>query len=1044
MATILHLSKVKNAIFLWGEVSADIDDFPSHLTIKKIQSQPQPYPFNADLKRIKQVLKQIPIGIKPKAKKKEQVLAWLPTKGKYPVPSSPIIAEIPGSRAKVKLTAWKLTALHLNTNQAMDLLSVCKGRQTLAPGVIPGPDIFWWTSILNFSASLVTRQKYLPSIILKKDDAYGRWEPLYIAEDQKILTKLSQSMPSVARAISVGNEDSPPDTAPIAMIKDSIGDFVDFLLRTPVADIESQPKKNKPRRSFDSVHDAWFNALRTEDAQIDADENEIYELRSKLAEWRRPVRVMSTAKFRLCFRLEEPQKLETAGANVKIATENWFVRYLLQPYDEPSLFFEANDIYKVKGKRVELIKKHGTNAKEIFLSSLGQACGICPGIAGSLEQAEPDGYCMETSEAYEFLTQKAMTLEDSGFCVILPAWWSRKGTKTKVTAKAKVKSPKMIGKSGLSLGSLVQFDWELALGGQKLGIRELQSLAKFKAPLVQIRGQWVELNAEEIKNAIDFWKQKGSSETSLMDIVKMSIGAGESTGGVDVETIEAKGLIADLLENLNSRTDLEELPQPQSLLGTLRPYQLRGFSWLSFLRYYGLGACLADDMGLGKTVQTLALIERDRVEGNKQPVLLICPTSVTGNWKKESEKFTPKLPVMVHHGIQRKKDKKFVKEAQKHSLVISSYGLLQRDFNFLKDVPWAGVILDEAQNIKNPETKQSKSARSIKADYRIALTGTPVENNVGDLWSIMEFLNPTFLGSQAAFKRDFFYPIQTRQDRDASEKLKKITAPFILRRLKTDKSIISDLPEKMEMITYCNLTKEQASLYAAVLKDTEDALTDSEGIKRKGVILATMSKLKQVCNHPAQFLGDNSRIDNRSGKLNRLTEMLEVILESNERALIFSQFSEMGNILKRHLQDKFGREVLFLHGGVPKKKRDLMIERFQSNGNSMTPFFILSLKAGGTGLNLTNANHVFHFDRWWNPAVENQATDRAFRIGQAKDVHVYKFVCAGTMEDSINEMIERKKAIAENVVGTGEGWLTELSNKELKNIFKLRKDAIGE
>jgi SNF2 family DNA or RNA helicase len=361
----------------------------------------------------------------------------------------------------------------------------------------------------------------------------------------------------------------------------------------------------------------------------------------------------------------------------------------------------------------------------------------------------------------------------------------------------------------------------------------------------------------------------------------------------------------------------------------------------------------------------------------------------------------------------------------------------------LKDVPWAGVILDEAQNIKNAQTKQAKAACSLPGDYRIALTGTPVENHVGDLWSIMEFLNPGFLGTRAEFKRTFFVPIQAQQDHDAARKLQRLTGPFILRRLKTDRSIISDLPDKLEMKVYCNLTREQASLYEAVVKDMVDGLEAKDGIERKGLVLAALSMLKQVCNHPAQFLGDNSSIPGRSGKLARLTEMLEEVFSERERALVFTQFSEMGEILRRHLQETFGREVLFLHGGVSKKQRDLMVERFQ-NDEQGPRVFLLSLKAGGTGLNLTAASHVFHFDRWWNPAVEDQATDRAFRIGQKRRVQVHKFLCVGTLEEKIDDMIEQKKNVASKVVGSGEAWLTEMSNEQLKELFTLRTQTLAE
>jgi SNF2 family DNA or RNA helicase len=448
-------------------------------------------------------------------------------------------------------------------------------------------------------------------------------------------------------------------------------------------------------------------------------------------------------------------------------------------------------------------------------------------------------------------------------------------------------------------------------------------------------------------------------------------------------------------------------------------------------------------MGLGKTVQTLALVQRDWEGNGRRPTLLVCPTSVVGNWRKEAERFTPELPVLIHHGQQRAKDTGFARQAKKHAIVLTSYALLHRDLPRFKEVEWAGVVLDEAQNVKNPETKQAQAARALKGDFRAALTGTPVENHVGDLWSIMEFLNPGLLGTRAEFRRTFFLPIQAEQDAAAADRLKRLTGPFVLRRLKTDPAVIADLPDKLEMKVYCTLTKEQASLYAAAVGEVDEELRSAEGIQRKGIVLALLSKLKQVCNHPAQFLGDNSPLPGRSGKLARLTEMLEEVLEAGDRALIFTQFTEMGTLLQRHLQETFGREVLFLHGGVPRKQRDQLVERFQAGGDGPR-LFLLSLKAGGTGLNLTAANHVFHFDRWWNPAVENQATDRAFRIGQTRAVQVHKFLCAGTLEEKIDEMIDRKKTIAGRVVGTGEAWLTELSNDQLRDLLTLRPDAVGE
>jgi len=602
----------------------------------------------------------------------------------------------------------------------------------------------------------------------------------------------------------------------------------------------------------------------------------------------------------------------------------------------------------------------------------------------------------------------------------------------------------MQGGSGLSLEEIVKFEWEVALGGEKLTLRELESLARLKAPLVRWRGQWVQLNADEIQTALEFWKKRAAPRASVREIVQMALGADAGAGPLTFEGVEAEGWIGDLLRQLEGRVAFEEASPPDGFQGQLRPYQVRGYSWLRFLQRWGLGACLADDMGLGKTPQTLALLQHAWESGERRPTLLICPTSVITNWQKEAARFTPQLPVLVYHGLGRTKGTAFKKQAAQQALVLSSYALLHRDFEVLKEVAWAGVVLDEAQNIKNPETNQAQAARALPAQFRIALTGTPVENNVGDLWSILEFLNPGFLGRQSDFKRRFFVPIQTGSDPAAAQRLQRLSGPFILRRLKTDKSIIADLPEKNEMKVFCTLTKEQASLYAAVVEDASAALDEAEGIRRKGVVLATLTKLKQACNHPAQLLGDNSAIPGRSGKLARLTEMMEEVLAAGDRALIFTQFREMGDIIRRHLQETFGHEVLFLHGGVTKKARDRLVERFQSEDGAAPRIFLLSLKAGGVGLNLTRANHVFHFDRWWNPAVENQATDRAFRIGQTKNVQVHKFLCAGTIEEKIDEMIERKQAVASQVIGAGEGWLTELSTAELKELFALRREAMSE
>ncbi|MEI6520593.1 MAG: DEAD/DEAH box helicase, partial [bacterium] len=702
----------------------------------------------------------------------------------------------------------------------------------------------------------------------------------------------------------------------------------------------------------------------------------------------------------------------------------------------------ANEVWRGKGKKLDLFTRGNTPPREYLLTAMGQASALSIKIEESLKTEHPDGYAVDIQGAYEFITDIAPALEEVGFGVFLPGWWSKKGSKSRLRAKAKVKSPQLMQNgAGFSLDAVLEFNWEVALGESQLSLEDLRALAALKSPLVRVRGQWVELRSDEIQAAIAFLENPGGT-ASAREIIRMALGEGTAPGGLPIDGVSATGWMGELLDEMSRGDEMRELEPPKGFVGQLRPYQSRGYAWLAFLRKYGLGACLADDMGLGKTVQTLAMLQRDREEGESRPVLLVCPTSVVGNWLKEAARFTPSLKVLVHHGVTRERGESFQQQAEEYSLIITSYALLHRDYDVFKKIKWAGVILDEAQNIKNPSTKQARSARGLKADYRLALTGTPVENHVGELWSIMEFLNPGFLGTASEFHEKFFVPLQAERDQEAANRLKRLTGPFVLRRLKTDKSIIQDLPEKLEMKIYCSLTKEQASLYKSVVDQATAELEEADGIKRSGVILSTLMKLKQICNHPVHFLGDNTSLPDRSGKLDRLTEMIEEIYGVDDCALIFTQFTEMGNHLKRHLQETFGYEVIFLHGGVNKNNRDKMVERFQEEGGPR--IFILSLKAGGTGLNLTRANHVFHYDRWWNPAVENQATDRAFRIGQTRAVQVHKFLCAGTLEDKIDELIDKKRDIADSVVGVGESWLTKLSTDELRDLFALREDAVSE
>jgi SNF2 family DNA or RNA helicase len=1041
---VLHAGLVGRQFLLWAEKAAGTPTAPVARRGRKPRKPgPQPFPFDAGDDLPATVQETVP-GLARLRTGTEQRTLWLPTVSGCPVASTPLVAEPPAPTAEAALAPWTVTVLPLTPGQTVDLLAACLDRETLAPGVLAGATLAYWATALRFAGALVAREQFLPDVEQCGSAWHASWKPVLGGTEGERFNRLAQAMPAACRALGDG-ADAAPDRPAAAVLSDFLAAVVDALVRSAAAgETAAAPVRRTRTRapSFDSLHDQWLYALQAPEGVLRGPANELAQFAEQVRAWQRPAAVAAAAPFRLCFRLEEPPNGE-GGDEVAPADDGWGVRYLLQARDDPSLLVGVDEAWSPRGPRARVLQRDGFQPREYLLAALGQAAGLCPPVEDSLRAATPAGFPADAAGAHRFLTESAWLLEQAGFGVLLPAWWTRKGTKQRLTVRAHVKSPPMQGGSGLSLDDLVQFEWRVALGDAELSLRELEALARLKAPLVRVRGQWVQVSADEIQAALAFWKGQKTGQASLRDLVKMALGAAPAPGGLDSGGVTATGWVGDFLAQLEGKASFAELPPPPGLRGTLRPYQVRGYSWLAFLRRWGLGACLADDMGLGKTVQTLALIQRDWEEEARRPVLLVCPMSVVGNWKKEAERFTPDLPVLVHHGLKRARGGAFAKEAERHALVLTSYALLHRDLALFEKVSWGGVILDEAQNVKNPETKQAKAARALAAGYRLALTGTPVENHVGDLWSVWEFLQPGFLGGQAEFRRRFFIPIQVQHDAEAADRLRRLTGPFLLRRLKTDKAVIADLPDKLEMKVFCNLTREQASLYAAVVEELNSGLTGAEGIQRKGLILGALSKLKQVCNHPAHFLGDNSPLPGRSGKLARLTEMLEEVLQAGDRALVFTQFTEMGTLLQRHLQETFGREVLFLHGGVSRPQRDRMVERFQ--GEAAGPrVFLLSLKAGGTGLNLTAANHVFHFDRWWNPAVENQATDRAFRIGQSRNVQVHKLVCVGTLEEKIDEMIERKQQVAARVVGTGEAWLTELSDEELRDVFTLRQEALGE
>ena len=894
----------------------------------------------------------------------------------------------------------------------------------------------------------------------------ARWSPVGGGRDEERLHLLSASLPAICRSLDQGPQlggGGALGADPERLVREAFQAFVDAVCREALAGA---------RRSVFGVAlgatarrrpapEAWLEALRAPGPLVDADAGELAKLERLVAEWRAGVAGRG-GPWRLCFRVCEPKLVdeEPSGASDGGSGEAWRIELLLQASDDPSLVVEAGEVWRC-GAELRRASRTVEAPHEVLLAELGRARWAYPELGEALRRAAPTELQVDLAGAYRFLTEVAPALEVAGFGVLLPAWWRHPSSRLGARLRARTARPHGGAGGGLLNGDgLLAFDWQAAIGEEKLGLGELEQLARLKAPLVRVRGRWLELRAGEAQKLAEFvrsGRRPGEGRTmSVAEALRAAAGVDEAVDGAPVLGFPVLGVEADGLLGALLRGELADRAEvtgtPAGFAGELRPYQQRAVAWMGLLERTGLGACLADDMGLGKTAMVLALVQAGRgAQGAKArgrggpkapgPTLVVCPTSVVGNWKREAEKFVPELKVTVHHGSGRARDAKFSEQIAGADIVITSYSLVDRDRAALGALRWSRVVLDEAQNVKNPEAKQTKAVRGLPATRRIALTGTPVENHLGELWSIMEILNPGLLGSAGAFRDNFAVPIERYREPEAAEKLRALTQPFILRRLKTDKSIISDLPEKMEMKVLCNLTREQATLYRAVVDEMLQKIDEAEGIERRGLVLATMLRLKQVCNHPAHYLGDGSALAGRSGKLERTVEILDEVLQSGERALVFSQYAEMGTMLRSHLAQRLSCQVGFLHGGLPRAQRDLLVARFQESDD--IPVLVLSLKAGGTGLNLTAANHVVHFDRWWNPAVENQATDRAFRIGQHRNVQVRKLVCVGTLEDRIDQMIEAKRELAERVVGSGESWLTELTTDELADVLRLSSEALG-
>lgn len=976
-----------------------------------------------------------------------------------------------------------------------------------------GGSVLFFAEAARFVRFLLAQQRFVPALSQSvTGELSGAWT-LWMSDEANAerASQLLAGMPASARAgVDALNHEAWP------VLESFLNSLADAACRRTLIEQDFFDSV-KERDATTDPHVAWLKGLLSESVSVPAFHGARQELPRRVRAWLGLLEDRGPgSSWRLCLRLNEPRDPGAGPISGAIGNTGedllWELSFHLQAVDRPTLILDASDIWILPGDAVTVQGKRVEGPQEILLAELGRASRLYKRLEEALGEVSPTNMSLTTRQAYEFLREVRPILLEQGFAVQAPDWWespvARLGARLRIEGDGPdPTAPPPVTQSSaaaahLGMGALVKYRWEIAVGDTTLTLHEFEQLASKRSPLVRVNGRWVEIRPEDVQNAIKFIHENPGGSMRIGEAMRLAYGSDLRQTGIPVLGMEASGWFAAFLGAESLSQQMRVIDPPSTFQGTLRPYQIRGVSWMAFLEKLGFGICLADDMGLGKTIQLLALMAHERecgltngnappavpaTEGSTQrvplqpapavmhdpsravappnslstsspvgPTLLLVPMSVVGNWIHETRRFCPHLRVMVHHGADRLTDESLVARAKQSDLVISTYALAHRDKEALSQVPWWRIVLDEAQYIKNPAAKQSQAVRKLNADRRVALTGTPVENRLAELWSIMDFLNPGYLGGSAGFRQRFGVAIERYHDRARAEQLRGLIRPFVLRRLKTDPNVVSDLPDKVESREYCHLTSEQASLYETCVRRMLAEVEEAEGIQRRGLVLSALIRLKQICNHPSLILKDAKDDDSepgellksppeasRSGKCIRIMEMLDEVIAEGDKALVFTQFRQMGHLLVSMMRHHLGRDILFLHGGTTQGQRQQIIDTFQKDGGS-APILVLSLKAGGVGLNLTAATHVFHFDRWWNPAVENQATDRAYRIGQTRTVQVHKFVVRGTLEERIDQMIESKTALAENIIGAGENWLTEMGTEQLREILTLRNDAVSD
>ncbi|MFP8883308.1 DEAD/DEAH box helicase [Streptomyces mangrovi] len=842
------------------------------------------------------------------------------------------------------------------------------------------PSAAAWQAAARFALRLLADGRLHPALTPAGHDTW-RVGPLTAAQRQT-LHALAAAFPPHAHCLPEPGTRPLRITEPTALVRRFCDALADELVRTPAAPLAMGP-----------LPYAWRETRAL----------------PVLREWAEETAGAFTAEVRVSLRVDLPGgRHRRFRAVPQLHTEA-----------DPSLVVEAARLWSDPAEAERLL---GPRAETGMLLALRRGARVWPPLQRLLKDTVLDRLRLTDDEALELLGDATDTLRAAG----IEVHWPRELVGALV-ATAEIASPAAPGSAAggvLGTDALLDFRWRISLGGEPLTEDEMDALAEARRPLIRLRDQWVIADPKLVARA----------RRSRLDPLTPMEALGAALTGVaepDGEPVPctAVGAFGDLVARIREPVSRAPAPQPAMLKATLRDYQKRGLAWLSEMCELGLGGCLADDMGLGKTVTLLALhLHRQAAPATAGPTLVVCPASLLGNWEREAARFAPSVPVRRYHGGDR-----HLKDLAGDEIVLVTYGVLRRDREALAEADWSLVAADEAQHVKNPYAVTARELRALPARARVALTGTPVENNLSELWALLDWTTPGLLGPLPAFRDRYARAVESGEAPETAERLSRLIRPFLLRRRKSDPGIAPELPAKTETDRVAPLTAEQAGLYEAVVRETMARIAESEGIARRGLVLKLLTALKQICNHPAQYLRQTAPLGGRSGKLDLLDELLGTITAEGESVLVFTQYKRMAALLDRHLAER-GVPTLLLHGGTPVGVREDMVERFQ---RGEVPVFLLSLKAAGTGLNLTRATHVVHYDRWWNPAVENQATDRAHRIGQDRPVQVHKLITEGTVEDRVAELLESKRALADAVVGSGEAALTELSDADLAELVAL-------